>query len=330
MQPNQPDLGLQNTAAPSGANVPEYLHLDPIVDPAVEAKKAKRRLFFVMIVAILIITAATASYWFLVANSPKERLYRALEQSLVANYVTKQYTIVVKGAQGIETTTMKVNSDLSQPSNPKTSVEDYIYKRTNSYEPGRSIDGRVVIVGDQQATAVSQNSMKTNETLNTWSLKTLANTAELSYSLADVESMPVLNSSQGIIVMGNFTNDQRISLMNEIKTQAIYTIVDSSTINDNNRSQTEYTILIDSSKLNQLNKSVARLLSMGQVLTHNNQRWSNQEILKLTVDNKTDKITKLYYAAGTEGKSNSVAKTITFTYPPALNITLPSLGSSAQ
>lgn len=304
--------------------------MDPIVDPSIAAKKAKCRFVFVLLGLLLVIALSIVLYWLLVINSPEQRFYRALENSLKTSYVTREYEISNKNGLGTETTIMKVNSDFSEPSTPKTDVVNYTYSKTSPDEPSQILKGKTILVGDQQALAISEETTNTNTPMNVWNIKTLNNVNDLSYGLAQVESMPVLNSPQGLLVTGNFSSDQRTSLMSEIKSQAVYTIVSTQTEVDNGRSRTVYTVNVDSAKLDQLNKSAARLLGSSQLLTYQQQKWANQETLKLSVDDNTDTFTKLQYAAGTEKRPNSFTKTITVTYPKLFTITKPENGSSAK
>lgn len=330
MQPNQSDPNSQNMTTSSGANIPEYLHMDPIVDPSIGAKKAKRRFVVVLLVLSLLIALAATLYWLFVLNSPEQRFYKALENALQTSYVTRQYEIISKNGLGTETTNMKVDSDVSQPLAPKTNVIDYSYAKTSQDGSTQRIKGKTTIVGDQQALAISEEATKTNTPLNVWNLKTLNNITDLSNGLAQVESMPVLNSSQGLIVTGNFSGDQRANLIAEIKSQAVYTIVSTKKEAENGGSRTVYTVHFDSDKLNQLNKTVARMIGSSQLLTYQQPKWADQETLLLSVDDKTNMFTEIEYTAGTEKRPNSFTKVITITYPKSLTITMPENGSSAK
>lgn len=343
MQPNQQNQDQNQSPQPAAMpyQVPDYLGLAPVVDPAIAVQKKKKKLLILAITVLAMVIFAVGGVLvsaYLQQNNPQQRLYRALEKQLQTSYVDRTYN-VKDMTYGI-TSSYKVETDLADPLNPKSHrayTETGPIKKTQSSsgtDTSYNISTEETMVDSatlyyQYTNATTVNAVPTNVVRAKWYKYDLnASQNGIEYNLDGADDLQRLNSPQGLIVTGNFNDIQRIQLVNFIKEKDTYQVLASETSSLNNSPATLYTIKIDRSKINELNSKVAQLLDTSS-LSKLSSAQPVSESLKLWIDNKTDRLVKIAYTTGKSSEDVSYEKDIAITYPSAVSIVKPSDADSA-
>lgn len=323
MQPEQ-----QTQTPQTSSNIPDYLGMEPVA--GIETAKRKRKKVFRLIavafvLVIVVFAGATGTYLFVQQNSPEVRFYQALENSMQVSYVSREYTIKTKKSDTITSNGIVADTDFSDPKSPKSHLKHELSQTQNSSE--RSFIGEDIILNDREyvslAKSITPNTLPGNTELNQWyTYSAYAIGRESVEYSPDDESRLTLNSAQGIIVMGNFSSAHRAQLMDTIQKHKVYLVLDGEPEDKNNKQLTRYTIQINHSALNELNKEVADLLDIGRVHLISTSQ-SNDEEFKLWVDNTTGRFVKMTYTVGKNKDSLRSEKDIEFSYPATLSITKP-------
>ena len=127
MQPNQPTSYPPNPPSQNGSNIPEYLHLEPIVDPniAIQASHNKRNKILLLIgVIILLVLGAIGLFLYIQQNTPEAKLYQALENTMESNYIVRNYEAKIRNFDKVTTATMTIKTDASNPVSPKSDIHE--------------------------------------------------------------------------------------------------------------------------------------------------------------------------------------------------------------
>ncbi len=347
MQPNQQydnnSQGQQPApngyVSPTGANVPEYLHMEPVADPVVTTQKRKKKKLIVLVTALLlaILTVTGAAvYWYMQYNDPQARLYRALEKQMQISYMSRMYdTKDSVSSENEIKSSYKAETDLSDPVNPKSrgSFTESGYVNGNKSDQYTISTEEImtkfptsVFRFTNQTSASVVRPLRTTGKWYEYSYllnKNDTSRKEIQYDLDGQIDLSEINSVQGIVLSGNLSSGQRDSLMAYIKKNKTYPIVDSQTISIDGSAAMQYTIKIDRKKINELNNEAKSLLGLQYFLKLSTDS-SPDESLRLLVDNKTDKIVKIVYSYAYPYSDRKFERSMTLGYPSALSIAEPS------
>jgi hypothetical protein len=324
MQPNQQDPYTHNTLASQNPNIPDYLHMDPIVNPVVERNKRKKKILrgVLFLIAILMIAAiGLLISWYLNYNSPQEKLYRAFENSLRTTYVERKYSTVYRGFAYDAKLKAEAKSDFSEPALPKSTVK-LLSDRTSDNEKVTYDVDYVMNEKDAYTAMINgkpEGSLATNVVSGQW-YRMKFNSATLNnidYHLDQLPKRQMFNTAQGMLPMGNFSTEQRTRLIDYIKANNIYTVIKSEAKQD----VRVYTINLNVATLNGLNKEIATTLNSKP--TYNASRYlSGTSSLTITVDNKSERIVQTKYTAPADGNYQFQGM-IDYSYPANMSITVP-------
>jgi len=273
--------------SPSGADVPEYLHMEAVADPVEfgrKRRKKRRVLLLVAIAVIILIAAAFTAYWYVEQNKPQERLYRALESALSVKYVNKKTTYHRDGTG--KGTNVEVNSivDLSDPSsvaNESTIVfsrqikrngaiadDEYsmrLVKRTKLSLYIESYSGETDLNGLDKKKWIVGNPIK----------------GDIDSRLEEFDASAVLDGTQLVPVMGNYSDATRSKIINTIKSSGMYKVIDTASKDVDGKPLTGMRVGVDRDAINKLNKMIATEAKTG--VTHS--------LLKLVNDTNYEDIT---------------------------------------
>ncbi len=322
MQPNQQDSSQQTApSAPLPYQVPDYLHLDPVTG---QIKRSNNKFFIIValcIVCVLLIMGAVI-YWQSLQLTSEQRFYQALEKSMETSYLHRDYNLKLTSQNEQRSIVVAVDSDFSDPTDPKSySQETYAQnlkgaaQRNYTEENAMTNSNNYDLLLKSASTSILGSDLKINQWYSI-PVNTAAD-ANVNYILDEIEPQNILNSVQGIILIGNISQAQRTQLMNYIETNGSYPIQNVQNTKRNGTSQTIYTIQLDRDKLNNLNKKAVSLLGLGQRHTID-PIHAQFENLSLWVDDSTGRFTKIEYT-DTDKKTVTIDKTITISYPSRLN-----------
>jgi|GEM_PF-3445392 len=328
MQPNQqyppqntPPVQGNSYVSPSGSNVPEFLHLDPIAEPS--APKPKKKLLIFLLAIIVVAMAGVLLYMYLrpgasqIASPDSERFYAALEKLMQVDYVHREYDIDKKNPQ--RSLSITADSDLSNPALPK-SILKFTANMGDDGSGTKEYAGEYRIVKtneyDGLLSSATKNAIPRGVELNQWYRFTSSSAADntvFDYALVGLESRSTVNSSQGPFVIGNIKSDFRRQLMDLIKSKVVYAV----TVDKDNTTDTVsvYTGTIDQTSVRELNALVAKLYGIQRV--HRLSTTSDDK-MQLWIDNNSGRITKVVYTNGTVSR-----KTVKLTYPASVDIASP-------
>lgn len=347
MQPNQQDTNNSQGqppvpggyVSPTGANVPEYLHMEPVADPVVAAQKRKKKKLIVLAIVLIVVMLATigaAIYWYMQHNDPQARLYRALERQMQTSYMSRTYdTKDSVGSENEKKSSYKAETDLSDPVNPKSrgsfTESGYVNgNKSDKYiisteEIMTKFPTSVFRFTDQTITSVARPLRTTGKWYEYSYLLNRNDTSrkEIQYDLDGQIDLSEINTAQGIVLSGNLHREQRDSLMAYIKKNETYPITDTQTVSIDGSAAVQYTIKIDRKKINELNNEAKSLLGLQYFLKLSTDS-SPDESLRLLVDNKTDRIVKMVYSYAYPYSNRKFERSMMLSYPSALSIAEPS------
>lgn len=295
--------------------------MEPADVNKIGSRQGRPLLKFLAIVLIVLVVAASSFlvYLWQTQNTPEALFYRALERSLSTSYVSRN----IDAKTGNVSRTIKLETDFSQPASPKSDV------LMNSYrvEPGdkmTDISTRTILSGTD-GYAFSILSAKPESTIgslakNQWYRRSTNLGGTINFYINESEPLSMLNMTQGLIVMGNFNDEQKKTLIDSIKSNDTYHI-NSVTIDDSGRLM-KYSIKMDYTKINKLNSTVSKLLSINQQLTIRASYVKYQD-LTIWIDKTSDSIVKMAYNGGSSKDNIDTKRTVTYEYPASLTITAP-------
>ncbi len=323
MQPNQQDPSQQNLPPAEPYNVPDYLHLDPISGQPHKSKK-KLKLIALLILATLILAGAGVGAFVWSMGTPERRFYQALDNLMQTSYVNRQLNVKVNNASLIS---VGADSDFSTAI-PKSKI-NYHYTKPSAEGSGSTgqseFEGDIIALSDQEFTArltqAPAGSLPKNAQLDKW-YKVSAPTSTTTTNSATVydrlKLRGTLNTSYGLVVVGNINSDSRRQVLESIKSNNIYTIQESHSETLDGKQATVYSVGIDYQKLTDLNDKIATLLNINK----SNLIYSKNDKITFWIDDTTNQLVKLKQETKQSNTQQTVAEE-TFSYPAKLTITAP-------
>ena len=234
MQPNQQDPYQPPTAPPSpasappqvtgyaGANVPDFLGLEPLPEP--KPPRSKKKLLIILGIILLTISIIGGSvYWLLIGskNHPYNILNTALSNLMNTPYVKRSSTSV----HGHKVTTLDISSDLSLIRKPKSSIIFNIRENNEDILRGE----QVVLSETDSVTKIAktydQSSLvldRVKVQMGQWYDTSLFNTS----SILGSGFGRYINTPLGFVLLGVFDENERQKLVNFIKSNRPYEILD--------------------------------------------------------------------------------------------------------
>ncbi len=314
MQPNdqnQQPLALQPTqngyVSPSGADVPEYLHMDPIVE---KPKRSKKKLFMGIgaILALLLIGGGGYGYWWWVKTEPERKFYQALEYSMTAKYAERGYIATSKdSATKID---ISVRSDFS-----------------NVYSPASSLSYSLALSGATlSADIVTSKSMGTfgrliqrpDDRLNKnvqndqwYNLSAGGSTVFDPLGLA-----AALNSPAGIVPTGGFVKQKRDQILSDIKEKQVYRIQS----HKQEKGYTTYEVQFNKQELGKVLQGIAAAYGVKNSATLTVDNVDGQGVF--IVNDKTNHFSRISYVTKV-GEQPSLTWNLTINYPESLTVNEP-------
>lgn len=307
----------------SSPNIPEYLHMEPIPDPVAEGRNRKRKIYKLVLILFAILIAMSVGvffYWYLVYNSPQEKLHRVLEKNMQVSYVEWNKDVSKKGGS----IKMAASTDVSDTMHAKSDIR---IDTSGTNKTGSSV--QTIVLDDKRymflIKSASQGTFPEDLKKDQWYSAPFHATdrKDVGYWIDDPGSPLVLNSVQGIIPTGNFTSSQRSQLLDFIQLHDIYHILSIQTQTDNGTRLTGYDIQLDINKINALNAQIVKILGLAQLFTIQKPYPTYQEAT-LWVDETTGRFSKITYNSGKSKDDIDTKQVTTLTYPSKLSIMAPS------
>lgn len=312
--------------SPSGADVPEYLHMEAVADPVAAVRRKKRRRFILslsILLPILLAGIGFLGYWVWLQNTPQQRFYEVLERQMQSNYANTKYVLKSTGNSS-KSITIAMVSDFSDVSIPKSRYS-YAYEDTRD---SRKIAGEHVVMGPNEYSArLVMESRGDLDTLGVkpgeWYLVT-SDAAHRGRSWSDAFDPFGLHTSINTpltpLLAGNFDPNDRKRLLDKIRTDEVYEVKG---VSDDDAGNVIYTAVINSSKFSQL---ISYFAEQKNINTTKQGILSTSTIsgeVKFTVDKLTQKITGASFS--TEGTLSDppYQVTMTISYPDSVVIKAP-------
>ncbi len=338
MQPNQQNQSVNNDSSPQNgayvspgsANVPDFLHLDPIADPVDTTRKRKRKktiVFVIVILLVLLSAVAAAIYWYTEQNTPQARLYRALENTLSVKYVNKKTTYHRDGTgKGVNVETDST-VDLTDPSDVssestvdfsrqikrdgKVANDDYRVRLVKLADLNLYVESRS---GETELDALQEKKWITSDPKG----------GDVSSRLEEFDISTIIYGSQLVPPMGSFGDALRGKIMDTIKSDGMFKVVSVESKDVGGMSVMGMRIGVDRNAINKLSKMIAA--EADSEATYNllaPVNGSNYEDIILWVDDK-DTIVGVDYRNGLDKDQIRITNRATFTYPDGVSINEPS------
>lgn len=321
MQPNQQPAQQSQSPEALPYQVPDYLHMEPAGGNAIKSRRIRPPFKVTAIVAVILIVAASAYFLYLwqKQNSPEALFYKALERSLSISYISRSLDVKA----GSVSSTIKLKTDFSRPDSPKSDVLMDL-RRVEAGGRITDISTRTIMSGingyEFSISSANPESTISGLTKNEWYRRSTNLGGVIDFYINESEPLSMLNMSQGLIVMGNFNNEQRKTLIESIKSNDTYHI--NSTESDENGRLMKYSIKMDYAKINKLNLEVSKLLNVNQQLRIRAAYVKYQDLI-IWIDKSSNSIVKMAYNGGNSKDNIDTKRTITYEYPASLTITTP-------
>lgn len=320
MQPNQQDPNTQpgvsqpQTPAPAQPlpyQVPEYLDLGPIADPAVVAGRKRRKSFLFLAVVMIVIAVATgaiALYMYAQNNSPQKRFLKALDEQMQVSYIERNIVV----SKDDKSTAVNIRADMSDP---KQIRSDMAFTERSS---GKVVSDVKVLTLNDKRYMFQVKSVSAGEVLSTYSKGQwysasfhAAGRSEVKYSIDEKASPLVLNSVQGLVLTGSFTKNAREQLLEYIQANDVYPISSEQTETDGSKKLIGYTVQLDLEKINALNAKAAQVLGLAQVFAAQKPYPKYQKVVFWVAD-RAKGFAKITYNSGEDEGSVSAKQEMTF------------------
>lgn len=341
MQPNQQDNNnWQNQppadggyVSPTGANVPEYLHMEPVAD--LNARRPKKRKLITVAIAIIstvILGAAVFGIVIWLQGASERRFYQALDSLMQTAYVARNISTTTSVGddffQQSRSATIDAQSDFSNPAKPMSSYSyKYSYESndTTRQESTKEKAAADVVVLDESRymTRFKEYSRLTtkNIQIGTW-YEISASNDDYTKQLFDPGSLRnSINSSIGVVFMGTFDDNKRRSMIDSIQKNKVYTINQTHTEKIQDHSYSVYTVTVNVAKFLEASK-ILYGFSVGDQPTGIDT--SSNEI-EIWIDEKTNLIVKTITKTRMQNLNNLSTNTTTqYRYSEKISITIPS------
>lgn len=294
MQPNQQDPSQQNMTTSSGANIPEYLHMDPIVDPSIAAIEAKNRLVQVIVILLFIIALSAAAYFVFITNSPQEKFYRSLMNMTTMQAVSRNYQMV-SDSKVKSTLSLDIKSDFSSTTAPVSALTYDVSGLVN----GGLIKGEQVLrqgpVFDSKL--LQSKAMKdTRYSLNKWYAINTQNTSANNLSLFDTMRLREdANSPFGIVSFGFSTKSQSETFIKDLKDKNVYKVGGVKSQDSNGKKYDIYSIVVDTDTLTAVTEKTAKKSKQALPKNTLSINHMNSE-MEFWVNQKNEQIEKIVFS----------------------------------
>lgn len=294
MQPNQSDPNSQNMTTPPGANIPEYLHMDPIVDPSIGAKKAKRRFVRVIGILLFIIVLFAAAYFVFVINSPQEKFYKALMNTTGMQVVARSYEMI-SDSKVKSTLSLNIKSDFSSITAPVSTLTYDV----SGLIVGGSIKGEQVLKQNSvfYSKVLRSKAMKdTQYSLNTWYEINAQKTSANNLALFDIMRLREdANSPFGIVSFGFSSKSLSEAFVKELKDKNVYKVGGVKTQESNGKDYDLYSITVDINALTAATDGIAK--KTNQTLPQKTLSMSHMNSeMEFWVNQKNEQIEKIVFS----------------------------------
>ena len=319
----------QQNQTPQPNNIPDYLGMEPVADPVEIARKHKKYkpiLIFIIILVTILTASAAVAYWYMEQSNPQLRLYRALENALSVKYINKKITYHKDGTGKGTNAEVDSTVDLSDPSNVSSeSVIDF----------ARQIKRNGMVVDDKY-TAQLVKLAKLNLYIESYSGKTDLNglakkewiesdltMGDIGLRLEEFDVSTIIYGSQFVPAMGNYGDALRSKIMDTIKSDDMYIVVDTISKDVDGKSLTGFRIGVDRGVINKLNKMIATETKSGATLRLLGLvNDANYEDIMLWIDS-SDTIVGVDYRNGLDKDHIRITNNTIFTYLDKVTINEP-------
>ncbi len=264
MQPNDQNQQPQNSGvpsggyvSPSGADVPEYLHMEPVAE--LKPKKSKKKIIVGVLIFMLVLLfiGAGIGYWWWMKTEPERKFYAALENLMQTEQVIRGISIATK--DGAE---LRVDAVTTFPHSGKPQSKfDYEYSGGEKL-PKLNLGGSIILTGGDYFFAkldkIPNNSKTTDAVVGRW--QKINNNDASKRLLYDNQNLASkFNTSLGYIPLGNFSNSASTSLIEYAKSQRTYVVKQVEPESVDGVQTAVYTLEIDGESLESINSKVASL-----------------------------------------------------------------------
>ncbi|MDB5183927.1 MAG: hypothetical protein JWO07_608 [Candidatus Saccharibacteria bacterium] len=320
MQPNQQDSNQQPAQQPY--SVPDYLHMDPVTG---QQKKPNNRIKIVLLVFVAVVVLGVAGFagWTWLQGAPERQFYQALDNSMQSSYVKREFSFQPRNKDTKISVIATAESDLSDLKQPKSHVTYNAYDPSlvdttaqNSYRRGEVTAVEQHQYAGKLVATPSWDSfprLKFNQWYN------YSDPTALSALAFDREDLlPLFNTVNGLIPLGNFSSDQRQQIIDFSRNNAIYTLKSSKADTVNNQKVTDFTVSVSDAQLTSLNKKIDSLVTLKNVT---NRMVPDNNKVDFWVDD-SNRIVKSAWQVTKSKESWTVELTTTYTQKP--NISEPS------
>ena len=254
----------------------------------------------------------------------EDLFYQAIQNHMSVSYVGQQYELdQTNSATGHLIGHVKGVTDFSDPAKPKSKI---VYDVKNQGpDPVIDVTGEILDLQESNyyARLTKTDTSTKNETaaaagvdMETWYQ---IPTGDLAYGMFvfDIGGMrPMINSSEGQVVVGNYSKQVRQDLMKFIKDNNVYTIKDTKTVDTDKEKTTKYTVVIDSQALNKLNEKARTALGLTTTEKKDFTEYGGDNVkYEFFVDTNKKRFSKVYLERLSEDKKSTDKMTITLSYP---------------
>jgi hypothetical protein len=303
IEPSQTPTTPSSQQAPS--NIPEYLHMEPIPDPAIgQAKKRKKKIIIVIAVLVTVLIAGVVAGIVWVMGAPERQFYTMLDNMMNMNNVSREFT---SGS----TFAALVESDTTKPAT-QISFDAKVQKQETR--------GDIVTVNSDYFTArlakTSTKELPNNASINTWykvAEPTAASVSKTSVVMDPFNLRVVLNPLFDNVIIGHFDQATRQQTIDFMKTNKVYAIKSYKADKLNGQDVSVYTVDINNAK--QRKTQVEKLATAAHVSSSGFNPVNGT--FTFWVDNKTNRLLQI---ASTTAKSTT---TETLQYPSNITVTEP-------
>lgn len=337
MQPNDQNQQPQNPSAPSGgymsssgAEVPEYLHMEPVADPVVVQEKRRKRkklIVFIIALALLLMVAGGIVYWYIQHNNPQASFYKQLEASMQASYIQRKYTFKTKNETGNNGTVLETVSDFSDVKKPQTRLAYAELRDGKETAYTETINGKdTAYYGEFLQESERLKALGMSQSVWYKLLSGSQKQQNLFNTIFDRwKVLPEVNTTLGTPTIGGYSASTVAMIMDEIKTSGAYEVksVKKDTIRD--KEVTIYSIAVNTTKLSDTYADLAKNQGLTAVDKGSFLSVANIDSeVQMAFDAHTGKLTKVSYATKRTVINPPFNVEIDVTYPTASSITTPS------
>lgn len=323
MQPEQ-----QNPTPQSNPNVPDFLQLDPIPDPA-EQKHKKNKVVLIIFSILLVMMAGVAvlaaTTW--LQGESERRFYTMLDKLMQASYIERAITIENeikdKKYPSSEQIEIKAVSDFSNPATPKSKFTYDYYARDS--EKSVAVSGETVVENSSEfATKFEKYTIPRVDDIRTGQWYRVSSRERETYDPSWL--IDLVNTTQTNVICGNFSDNQRQDLLGFIVTNNIYSIDNFKTEEFDGKEYTVYTVKLDYKQIAKLNEKLKDSYKLTSV-----QSLSDEvSTLEVWVDNNTNLPYKIQEHIKLDDINLTASMTAIYSFPDGIDIKMPDMTGAMQ